>query len=70
MKTNKKQQGNLASDERTFKLKNLAPNEPYLFKLAAVTSAGISEESEISFDLSKGIAMKFYIFTHSVIDNL
>ncbi|XP_066930934.1 contactin-4-like isoform X2 [Clytia hemisphaerica] len=53
MKTNKKQQGNLRSDERTFKLKNLAPNEPYLFKLAAVTGAGISEESEISFDLSK-----------------
>lgn len=43
----------LMADDRMFKLKNLLPNERYLFKLAAVTNAGVSEESEISFDLSK-----------------
>lgn len=44
----------LVSGKRMFVLKGLTAGGRYLFKLAAATKVGVSQETEISFDLSKG----------------
>ena len=56
----------LASDSRTAKVQHLSPSDAYIFKLKAHTSAGGSEESRISFDLSKGEHLYHYVCLHTV----
>ena len=45
---------NVAADQRKYVVKGLRNRGAYLFKVVAVTKAGVSKESELSFDLSRG----------------
>lgn len=52
--TNKKSKVDVDANKLKYVVKGLLMREAYLFKIVAVTSAGVSEESELSVDLSRG----------------